>query len=475
MTAAIHPNGTLLQLFHHGRFGEALQLLRTERPATAESAADACLVAALAAQHLEQWSVARDLARVWAQQGAHVAGGPLVTIVIPTHDRPVTLRRALRSVAAQLYRPLEAVVVNDAGGPVDDVVREFAAELPVRVVTHAENRYLAAARNTGVEHARGQFVGFLDDDDQLYPHHVGHLVQLLQCEGARAAAANAYALLPAGPGPRFDIFRSRPLTRGEFYLENIIPVQCALLETALAREVGSFDTTLRANEDWEYWVRIAERSRWAQSSLLTSCVDKSDESATMTGKGVAAFLLAHADIYRRFDAGVRAYGGATLAAQTQHAMYCLAERTVPELCAEPAALVVVGDGDAAGFAQRAIENAFAPFDTPVAFAERLQVFQVRDADAGAVALCARRAAGAWLAVAARAADLPAGWFARGASALAADRRIDAVALDGTGAVPWYGAGYPRAAWMALGPPAQALVRRTAFVTRNGVARYAAWA
>ncbi len=451
-------------LLYAGRFADVLQLLARERPVSADAAADVCLSAAMAAQHLGQWDTARELAAVWARRGGHLATGPLVTLVVPTHDRPATLRRALRSIAAQLYRPIEVVVVNDAGRPVDDVLAEFENLLPLRLETHAENRYLAAARNTGMAVARGTWIGFLDDDDQLYPHHVGHLVHVLTTERTRAAASGACAILPAESQPRFEIYAPRPLVRGELLLENVIPVQSALIEHSLAREIGTFDTTLRANEDWEYWIRTARAAAWSQSTLVTSCVDKTDAPATMTGKGVASFLLAHADIYRRYDDELRAAGGATLAARVEQAMYCMALRTLDELVAEPAALVLVGPAreNLQHAVAQAAARAFAPFEAPQAFGERLQVFHVPavEGSAAAVVECARRAAGRWLVVSDAAAleTLPDGWFAHAAAALAADRRFDALAIDVTANGGWWWRGCPR--------PASSTVTSSAMVSRK---------
>lgn len=133
-----------------------------------------------AAAESELWRDARRLAREWSAGGAHLDAGPLVSIVIPSFNRPELLRRALESLAAQLYHPLEAVVVNDAGCAVEPVVDEFRDRLSLQLIEHDRNRYLAAARNSGIKAARGEYIGYLDDDDRLYPHHIGHLMFLIQ-------------------------------------------------------------------------------------------------------------------------------------------------------------------------------------------------------------------------------------------------------------------------------------------------------
>lgn len=93
---------------------------------------------------------------------------PLVTVVVPTYDRPDYLRRAVRSVVDQTYDEIELVVVDDnettpASTALDDLpLQELTA---VEFVRGRDHENAAAARNTGVETASGEFVAFLDDDD----------------------------------------------------------------------------------------------------------------------------------------------------------------------------------------------------------------------------------------------------------------------------------------------------------------------
>ena len=87
---------------------------------------------------------------------------PLVSVVIPTYNRPQDLARALAAVGAQTYPFVEAVVVNDAGAPVGDVVAAFPF---ARLIDHDVNRGAVAAIETGLRHARADYIEFLPDDD----------------------------------------------------------------------------------------------------------------------------------------------------------------------------------------------------------------------------------------------------------------------------------------------------------------------
>jgi len=101
--------------------------------------------------------------------------GPLVSVVLPTYGRPDYLVKAVRSVATQTYDPLELVVVDDCSPqPVEpqlsNVSRDGLERFEVR--RHAQNLGANAARNTGIAAAKGEFVAFLDDDDQWYPEKI---------------------------------------------------------------------------------------------------------------------------------------------------------------------------------------------------------------------------------------------------------------------------------------------------------------
>ena len=91
---------------------------------------------------------------------------PALSIIIPTHNRPQLLRRALRSAIAQTLPDIEIIVVDDASNP--------PVALPdypqVQVIRLSQNQGGAAARNVGAKAAQARWITYLDDDDELLPH-----------------------------------------------------------------------------------------------------------------------------------------------------------------------------------------------------------------------------------------------------------------------------------------------------------------
>ena len=98
------------------------------------------------------------------------ATSPSVSAVIPTRSRPHLLRRALASVAAQTYADLEIVVVVDGPDPETEAVLESWQDRPLTVVVNERSMGGGAARNIGVETAKGTWIAFLDDDDEWLPN-----------------------------------------------------------------------------------------------------------------------------------------------------------------------------------------------------------------------------------------------------------------------------------------------------------------
>ncbi|MEL7077638.1 MAG: glycosyltransferase [Cyanobacteria bacterium J06648_1] len=94
----------------------------------------------------------------------------LVSVVIPTYNRADLLRRAIASIVAQSYRHWEVIIVDDASQEDIAQVVEQINDSRLRYIRHASNLGGSEARNTGISHAQGEFVAFLDSDDVWLPH-----------------------------------------------------------------------------------------------------------------------------------------------------------------------------------------------------------------------------------------------------------------------------------------------------------------
>lgn len=109
----------------------------------------------------------------------HTTTGPLVSVLVTTFNRRRYLREALAGLLGQTYGRFEAIVVNDGGEPVADVVEHFA-DPRLTLIERRENRGKAASLNEALARASGTYVAYLDDDDRYYPHHLARLVETLE-------------------------------------------------------------------------------------------------------------------------------------------------------------------------------------------------------------------------------------------------------------------------------------------------------
>lgn len=174
--------------------------------------------------------------------------GPLFSVVIPTYGRPRFLAEAVTSVLAQTVDDLECIVVDDASPePVTAPEDER-----VRVVRREVNGGPAAARNTGVQHASGRYVAFLDDDDCFTPDRLAIALRGLR----RAPVALCWSRNFDEP-PEKGRGRILEGDVSDTIREGVIP---NLGQTAFVRSVFlPFDERLPASQDVEWWLRMAQQ------------------------------------------------------------------------------------------------------------------------------------------------------------------------------------------------------------------------
>ncbi|WP_180357615.1 glycosyltransferase family 2 protein [Streptomyces sp. NP160] len=184
---------------------------------------------------------------------------PVVSVVMPTYNRPELLRRALASLAAQTFEDFEVVVVNDAGTPVDDVVGEFSSSLSITLAEHTTNAGRCGALNTALGLARGTFVNFLDDDDIAYPHHLTSLVDAAAGDTGAVVYSHCVRVAEdsAGRVVQREVFGASDFDAERLLVENYIVGMSALVPLAAVRASGGLDPDLRVLEDWELWIRLS--------------------------------------------------------------------------------------------------------------------------------------------------------------------------------------------------------------------------
>lgn len=182
---------------------------------------------------------------------------PLVSVVIPCFNQVRYLRDAIESVVKQSYTRHEIVVVDD--GSTDDSARIPLEYSEIKLICQ-NNRGLSAARNAGLAASVGEYVVFLDADDRLLPEALESAVACIEAQPECAFVYGRYELIGVDGEP----LSSSPVRRtiGDYYLDllryNYIGMHATVMyRRSLLEAVGGFNTSLRACEDYDLFLRIA--------------------------------------------------------------------------------------------------------------------------------------------------------------------------------------------------------------------------
>jgi len=184
------------------------------------------------------------------------AAAPLISVVIPTYNRASYLGETIHSAIAQTSQPLEIIVVDDGSTDrTERLVREFKSPIPI-VYYRQTNQGVAAARNRGVEIAKGSWIAFLDSDDLWDTRKLA-----IQTEYATRHADTSFVY---SDKELIDEL-GRPLCKepGSFDLIELIfdrrpfaHPSTVLVRKDMLLKAGGFDPTLRAGEDLELFARL---------------------------------------------------------------------------------------------------------------------------------------------------------------------------------------------------------------------------
>lgn len=189
---------------------------------------------------------------------------PLVSVIVPTYNRPKMLAECLESINRQTYPNIEVMVVNDAGQDIGSVVSSHDVRNIIRYVEHPVNKGMSAARNSGIRACKGKYIAYLDDDDIFYPEHIETLVGVLEMGNHKVAYTDAFRATQRRVNGEYvvekrDLPYSFDFDRDRILISNYIPVICVMHDRSCLGKSGYFDENLTTHEDWDLWIRI---SRW---------------------------------------------------------------------------------------------------------------------------------------------------------------------------------------------------------------------
>lgn len=232
-------------------------------------------------------------------------GRPLVSVIIPTKDRPEMLTQAIQSVLNQTFTELEIIVVNDGGVDVQSVISRLNAKGNIVYKKHDRALDRSAARNTGIRVARGKYIAYLDDDDIYYPTHIETLVKFLENSEYKIAYTDAVmAEQEKQNGEYVTIHRSVPYSldfdNDRILLSNCTPNLCLMHEKSCLDEVGFFDETLSTHEDWDLVIRLSRKFNIAHIKETTCEFTQRNDGTNTSSRNRADFTRTREIIFNKY-------------------------------------------------------------------------------------------------------------------------------------------------------------------------------
>lgn len=240
-----------------------------------------------------------------------------VSVVLPVYNRTAPLVAAMKSVLDQSYTDLELIVVDDAS-PIDlaPTVASVGDDR-VRYLRRTANGGAGAARNTGIEAATGRFIAFQDSDDLWFPGKLEAQVALIEEAPAEIGVVMGGKIIYGRDGdnrfgegrvayaPRPEgIFKTGDDQLKKMLAENRMSVQNAIFRADCMPSRIWFDEALRADEDWDFGVRLVQQTAIHEVLAPVVMCFKSDDSISKNRRATvrtrARVLQKNRAIYARY-------------------------------------------------------------------------------------------------------------------------------------------------------------------------------
>ena len=187
---------------------------------------------------------------------------PLISVIIPTFNRATVIMRAINSVLAQDCPDFELIIVDDGS---TDNTKTMLAPLHearrLKYLAHTTKSGVSAARNSGIRVAAGQFISFLDSDDEWLPGKLTTQIEFFTKNPDFQIVQTQERWIRNGR--RVNPGRKHLKKAGDIFLDAVklclISPSAVMLRQELLDEIGLFDETLEAAEDYDLWLRVLAR------------------------------------------------------------------------------------------------------------------------------------------------------------------------------------------------------------------------
>lgn len=245
-----------------------------------------------------------------------------VSVIIPAYKGAAFIAQSIDSVLAQSYPDIELIIVND-GSPDNSaaIIQPYLVDPRVKYIEQ-QNAGVAAARNTGIRDAAGEYIALVDQDDLWLPDKLARQVEYLDAHPEIALVhSNIYFVDEAGeriPNPEWAwVAPSSGRVLPELVQRNSICTCTVLMRKSALEQAGLFRQELAPADDWDLWLRIAARHPIGFVDAVTACyrVHPENESRNL-------LKMQEAEI-RVVETFMREYPGAVGTAITRAKLFSL--------------------------------------------------------------------------------------------------------------------------------------------------------
>ncbi len=243
----------------------------------------------------------------------------MISVIIPAYNRAPVLPQAVKSVVNQGFDDLEIIIVDDASRDNTQDVISAMNDPKIVYVRHPHNMGGAAARNTGLQKAQGEFIAFLDSDDLWLPGKLRKQMDLFKTlDDSYGVVYTGLKVIFEGDDPHSSRSEIIPAVhRGDFLNELLVANCVRTLSSVVVKRrymeaVGGLDPALRSCQDWDLYIRLMKECRFdcVNEPLVIYHVNKADPSRiSNTSKSIIQghqmLSQKFKDDYKKLDRGAR--------------------------------------------------------------------------------------------------------------------------------------------------------------------------
>ncbi|MBU2541424.1 MAG: glycosyltransferase family 2 protein [Candidatus Omnitrophica bacterium] len=234
----------------------------------------------------------------------------LISVIIITYNRSFVIKRAIESVLKQTYKDLEIILIDDASSDNTHEIISSITDDRVKLVRHDKNKGVAVSRNTGLKNSKGEFITFLDDDDEWLPEKLQTQLDLFKKLNSDVGLiyTNGFS---EDEGRIFitERINSKVIydpSKDKFFPLRVLitPPSSWMLPMEVIKRIGYFDEAMYNNwDDGDYFVRIARKYKiyFLNKNLVTWHILKSHVNMVTPEliKGKEVFLKKNFELLKK--------------------------------------------------------------------------------------------------------------------------------------------------------------------------------